>query len=98
MLQVYLVPARHALRNSPNHQIRRIRPWLRGVDDNAPEIDTGFFPDFAAYGFFDGFGGLDEAGQRGVPEGGPAFLAAEEDAGGRVVDDGHDDGGVGAGK
>lgn len=86
------------LRNSPDHQVGRVRPRLRRVDHDARQRDAGFFPNFAADGVFDGLGRLNEPRQGGVPVGGEAFGAAEEDAFGICGDDGHDDGGVGAGE
>lgn len=59
------------------------------MDYDAAEEDAGFFPDFAAHGFFDAFGRFAEAGEGGVPVGWPALLAAKEDSFRVVAYDGH---------
>jgi hypothetical protein len=61
-------------------------------------VDTGFFPDFAAHGFFDRLGGFEEAGECAVPVLRPSLLAAEQDLLAVGGHDGHDDGGIGTGK
>ena len=66
------------------------------MDDYSPEIHTGFFPDFAAHGFFDALSGFQEASERAVPVFRPSLLAAEQDAFSVGADDGHDNGRVGA--
>jgi hypothetical protein len=66
------------------------------MDDDAAKGDTRFLPDFSPDGFFDAFGGLDEAGKRGVPVWWPTLLAAKEDPPCVMRDDSHDHSGVGA--
>lgn len=50
----------NGLPNCANHEIGRVRPWLSAVDNNATEMDTRFFPDFATYGFFNTLCGFEE--------------------------------------
>lgn len=82
------------LRDGPDHQVRRVRPRLRRVDDHPRQDHPGLLPNLAADGVLDGFRGLDEPRQRRVPVRREALLSAQEDAFAVAGEDGYDDGRV----
>lgn len=87
-----------ALRNRTDHQVRRVRPGLRRMNNDTSKRHTSLFPDFSTDGIFDRLRRLNKPGQGRVPFRRESLRPAEQDALAIGRDDRHDDGGVGAGE
>lgn len=86
------------LGNGADHQVRRVRPGLSRVDQDAGQDNTALLPDFPPHGILDALRGFNESRERREPVRRPALLAAKQETFAVVAEHGHDDRRVGAGE